>query len=377
MKSIIYVGMDVHTTNFTLCCYRFGKDEVFAVTQTEPDYKHILSYLDRVKRNYGEEYQFLCGYEAGCLGYTLYHQLTTHGVGCVILAPSTMPQVRGTIIKTDKRDAQNIARCLAFGSFSAVYIPSDEDNSVKEYIRMRDDAKGALKRVKQQLLSFCTRNGRMFTDGSSNWTLKHLAWLRKLNFDNTLLQEAFQETLASYYQAADKVERFDRRIEQLAQMESYKERVSRLSCLIGIGSITALATIVETGDFRRFPTAQHYSAYLGLVPGEDSSGQHIQRTGITKAGNSHIRKLLIESANCYGRGAVGAKSKMLAKRQEGNDPKVIAYADKANERLRRKFYRINFRSKRNIAVVAVARELACFIWGMMTNNVLPDPLGVE
>jgi len=369
--------MDVHTTSFTLCCYRFGKDEVFAVAQMEPDYKHILSYLDRVKRSYGGEYQFLCGYEAGCLGYTLYHQLTTHGVDCVILAPSTMPQLRGPIIKTDKRDAQNIAKCLAFGSFNAVYIPSDEDNSVKEYIRMRDDAKGALKRIKQQLLSFCTRNGKMFTGGRNNWTLKHLAWLRKLNFGNTLLQEAFQEILASYYQAADKAERYDRRIEQLAQMESYKERVRRLSCLMGIGSITALATIVETGDFRRFPTAQHYSSYLGLVPGEDSSGKHIQRTGITKAGNSHIRRLLIESANCYGRGVVGAKSKMLAKRQEGNEPKVIAYADKANERLRRKFYRINFRSKRTIAVVAVARELACFIWGMMTDNVLREPLGVK
>ena len=369
MKSIIYVGMDVHTTNFTLCCYNFGNDEVFAANQTEADYKHILSYLDKIKRTRGEECQFLCGYEAGCLGYTLYHQLTTHGIDCVILAPSTMPQARGPIIKTDKRDAQNIARCLAYGTFSAVYIPSDEDNSVKEYIRMRDDAKGALKKIKQQMLSFCTRNGKTFTDGSNHWTLKHIAWLRKLSFDNTLLNEAFQELLTSYFQSTEKVERYDRRIEQLAQMDSYSERVKRLSCLIGIGSTTALSTIVETGDFRRFPTAQHYSAYLGLVPGEDSSGKHIQRTGITKAGNSHIRRLLIESANCYGRGSVGAKSKMLAKRQEGNNPKVIAYADKANERLRRKFYRINFRSKRTIAVVAVARELACFIWGMMTDNI--------
>jgi len=369
MKSILYVGMDVHTTNYTLCCYRFGLEDVFAYAQVAPDYKNILGYLGKVKENNGEDCQFLCGYEAGCLGYTLYHQLTTHGVDCVILAPTSMPQMKRPAIKTDRRDAMKIAKCLANGDYSAVYIPSEEDNSVKEYIRMRDDAKGALKRIKQQLLSFCTRNGKMFTDGSSYWTLKHLAWLKKLDFGNKLLQEAYQEILASYYQATEKVDRYDRRIEEFAQMKSYNERVKKLSCLIGVGTITAMATIVETGDFRRFSTAQHYSAYLGLVPGEDSSGKHIQRTGITKAGNSHLRKLLIESAQCYGRGAVGAKSKALIKRQTGNAPQVIVYADKANERLRRRFYKISFRSKRNIAVVAVARELACFIWGMMTDHV--------
>ena len=369
MKSIIYVGMDVHTTNFTLCCYRFGIDDVFAFAQVAPDYNNILIYLEKVKQNYGEDHQFLCGYEAGCLGYTLFHQLTAHGVNCVILAPTSMPLMKKPAIKTDRRDAAKIAKCLANGDFSAVYIPSDEDNSVKEYIRMRDDAKTALKRVKQQLLSFCTRNGKMFTDGSSYWTQKHLAWLKKLDFGNSVMQETFQEILASYFYSVDKVERYDRRIEELAQMESYREKVKKLSCLIGVGTITAIATIVETGDFKRFPTAQHYSAYLGLVPGEESSGKHVQRTGITKAGNSHLRKLLIESAQCYGRGAVGQKSKMLAKRQSGNEPQVITYADKANERLRRKFYRITFRSKRNIAVSAVARELSCFIWGMMTGNI--------
>jgi len=329
------------------------------------------NYLEKVKQNYGDDHKFLCGYEAGYLGYTLFHQLNSHGIDCVILAPTSIPFLKRVEVKTDKRDAMKIAKCLANGDYSAVYIPSEEDNSVKEYIRMRDDAKIALKRIKQQLLSFCTRNGKMFTDGSSYWTLKHLAWLKKLDFGNGLLQEAFLEALSSYFHSAEKVDRYDRRIEELAQMESYRERVKKLSCLIGVGTITALATVVETGDFRRFPTAQHYSAYLGLVPGENSSGKHVERTGITKAGNSHLRKLLIESAQSYGRGAVGAKSKRLVSRQAGNDPQVIAYADRANERLRRKFYRITFRKKRNIAIAAVARELACFIWGMMTDHIGP------
>jgi len=361
--------MDVHTTSFTLCCYRFGLDDVFAFAQVAPDYKNILNYLDKVKKNYGEDHQFLCGYEAGCLGYTLFHQLTAHKVDCVILAPSSMPILPRPAIKTDKRDAMKIAKCLAYGDYSAVYIPSDEDNSVKEYIRMRDDAKTALKRIKQQLISFCIRNGMMFTEGSCYWTLKHIAWIRKLNFGNSIMQETFEEVRASYFKAADMLDRYDKRIEEFAQMESYRVRVKKLTCLIGIGSLTALATIVETGDFKRFPSAPQFAAYIGLVPGEESSGKHIQRTGITKAGNSHLRKLMVEAAHCYGRGAIGSKSKMLIKRQSGNDLQVIEYADKANERLRRRFHRINFRrQKRNIAVVAVARELACFIWGMMTDN---------
>jgi len=368
MTSIIYVGMDVHTTNYTLCCYSVAPEKIFATVTLEPDYRSILKYLDRMKRNIGGECRFLCGYEAGCLGYSLYNQLTAHGVECIILAPTTMATTRKKGIKTDKRDASNIAKCLAYNTYSPVYVPTIEDSAVKEYIRMRNDAKDTLKRIKQQLLAFCTRHGKRFTEGRNNWTQKHLAWLKKLDFSNAILKETLQEYLALYHQAADKVELFDKRISELAHTEKYEEKVKKLSCFIGIKDHTALAAIVETGDFFRFPTAQNYASYLGLVPGEDSSGESIQRTGITKAGNSHVRKLLIEAAQCYNRGSVGVKSKALKDRQAGNAQKVIAYADKANERLKRKYYRIMFHSKRNIAVTAVARELACFIWGMMTDN---------
>ena len=369
MTSIIYVGMDVHTTSYTLCCYRASDDDVFAVAAMEPQLKNILKYLARIKQNYGEEVTFQCGYEAGYLGYTLYHQLTAHEIDCVILAPSTMPQTKKNEIKTDKRDAKKVAKCLAFRTYSAVYVPTEEDNAVKEYIRMRDDEKQTLKRIKQRIISFCARHGKQFTETKNYWTIKHLAWLKKQGFGNAILQEAFQEYLTLYHQANDKVELFDQRIEEFAQQERYQEKVKKLSCLTGIKTHTALATIVETGDFARFRNARDYAAYLGLVPGEESSGQSIQRTSITKAGNSHIRRLLIESAQSYGRGRLGVKSKALKARQAGNEPQVIAYADKANERMKRKFNRIVYRSKRNIAVVAVAREIACFIWGMMTDNV--------
>jgi transposase len=343
------------------------KDEVFAFVQMEPDVKSILRYLKTIERNRGGVCEFICGYEAGGLGYTLYQQLTHYGIDCVIIAPSTMPRSKKREIKTDKRDAAKIAKCLAYHTYSAVHIPSAEDNAVKEYIRMRDDEKGTLKRIKQRIISFCTRHGQHYTEGS-NWTLKHIDWLKRLDFGNSILQETFEEYMILYFQARDKVECYDKRIEELSHLECYEEKVKKLSCLIGVKKHTALATIVETGDFSRFKTARQYAAFLGLVPGENSSGGTTQRTGITKTGNTHVRRLLVEAAHSYGRGKAGAKSKTLAKRQEGNEPKVIAYADKANERLRRKFYKLLFRSKYNIAATAVARELACFIWGMMTGN---------
>ena len=370
MTSIIYVGMDVHTTNYTLCCYSVATDMVFATATMDPQYTNIVKYLDRVNMELGGDCHFKCGYEAGSLGYSLYHQLAGQGISCVILAPSTMATTRKKKgIKTDKRDASNIAKCLAYNTYSPVHVPTDEDNAVKEYIRMRNDAKDTLKRYKQQLLAFCTRNGKRFTEGRSNWTQKHLAWLAKLDLGNAILNETLQEYLTLYRQAADKVGLLDKRIAEMARTEVYAERVEKLSCFIGIKEHMALATIVEIGDFARFPTAQHYASYLGLVPGEDSSGDSVQRTGITKAGNTHVRKLMVEAAQCYSRGAIGAKGKALKGRQAGKDPKVVAYADRANERLKRKCYRIMFKSKRNIAVTAVARELACFTWGMMTGNI--------
>lgn len=368
MTSIIYVGMDVHIASYTLSCYTAHDNRSFATMEVAPDYKRIVQYLNQVKSDYEGRCRFVCGYEAGCLGYTLYHQLTHAGFECIILAPSTMPETPRKQVKTDKRDAMKIARCLAHHTYSPVYIPTEEDNSVKEYIRMRNDEKSTLKRRKQQLLSFCTRNGRIYDQGSY-WTQKHIVWLRSLRFSNPVLNEAFQEYLILYFQSSQKIASFDARIEQFAQAEAYIDCVSRLSCLIGVKTHTALSVIVEIGDFKRFPSASHFAAYLGLVPGENSSGATIRRTGITKAGNTHLRTLLVESAQGYTRGQVGFKSKALYARQKGNSPQVIAYADKANERLRRKYYRIHHHASYNIAKTAVARELACFIWGLMTDHI--------
>lgn len=372
MNRILKIGMDVHSTNYTLCAMEpvIGEDDrVFATIKVTPDYKNILMFIENLKMKLGADnkYDIQCGYEAGCLGYSLYNQLTSAGVKCVILAPTTMLTQQGVRIKTDARDAYMIAQCLSYGGYHAVYIPTEEDDSVKEYLRMRDDHKLALKTVKQQINAFCLRHGYQYE--GTKWTIAHLKWLRKLDVKG-LNKETLDEYMATYEENEAKIERYDKRIEEISEQEKYWEKVKRLECFLGIKTHTALSLVVETGDFKRFAKGNVYAAYLGLAPGEHSSSDSINRTGITKAGNRHLRSLLIESAGGICKGAVGHKSKDLRARQNGNTAEVIAYADKANTRLRSRYYKfIRHGKKRNVAVAAIARELACFVWGMMTDNI--------
>ena len=372
MNRIIKIGMDVHSTNYTLCAMEptiGAEDRIFGEVQVAPDYKAIICFIESLKMKLGfyDDYSIECGYEAGCLGYRLYHQLTGAGIKCVILAPTTMLTQQGQRIKTDKRDAHLIAQCLCYGGYHPVYIPTGEDNAVKEYIRMRDDHKQAHKKVKQQIHAFVLRHGHQYT--GTKWTIKHVTWLRKLELE-PMYRETLDEYLASYEEQEAKIERYDKRIEEIAAEERYQKNAKDLGCFLGIRTHTALSLIVETGDFKRLAKGNTYAAFLGLAPGEHSSSKNVNRLGITKAGNAHLRCLLIEAANGICKGAIGHKSKELRSRQAGRSAEVIAYADKANTRLRSKYYRmIRHGKKKNVAIAAVARELACFIWGMMTGNI--------
>ena len=371
MNRILKIGMDVHSTNYTVCVVEpklEGDPDLLYEVQVEPDYLNVVKIVSTLKQKYKDDtLHVTCGYEAGCLGYTLYHDLTNAGINCIILAPSTMAMPGGKRIKTDKRDAWLIAKCLANGGYNAVHIPTSEDEDVRDYLRMRADHKGQQKALKQQINSFCLRHGYKYQ--KSKWTGAHLEWLRTLLLD-PLQRESLNEYLLTYENLEDKIRRFDARIEELASGERYVDSVKKLTCFNGVKTQAALSLIVETGDFRRFSKGYTYAAYLGLAPGERSSSTDINRLPITKAGNKHARTLLVEAAQSICKGRVGAKSKALIARQKGNDPSVIAYADKAGERLRRKYYRMFHKGKqRNTAVIAVARELACFVWGMMTDNI--------
>ena len=367
----VYVGMDVHKENFTLCSFTIEEDKASHIQTTASDYKQVLKYLEFLRTIYGDNANFICGYEAGCLGFTLYHQLTDHNVNCVILAPTTMMVQRGKKkIKTDKRDAALIGRCLAQHNYSPVHIPTELDEKTKEYLRMRQDHKIALKKIKQQILAFCLRHNYRYEGGNSYWTVTHIKWLKSLKPDG-LYKEILDEYLMTFDTLTDKIKRMDARIEELASREEYREKVKKLCCFLGVKTNTALSVIVEVGDFHRFATAERFDSYIGLVPGENSSGGDQTRLSITKAGNVHVRSLLVEAAQSYSHGKIGFKSKELKSRQSGNTPQVIAYADKANERLRRRYYKmvLDKSKKTNVAKTAIARELACFMWGMMTEHI--------
>lgn len=356
MYRIIKIGMDVHSANYTLCAMEptiGAEDRIFGEVQVAPDYKEVICFIESLKMKLGlGSYDSIeCGYEAGCLGYTLYHQLTGAGIKCVILAPTTMLTHQGQRIKTDKRDARLIAQCLCYGGYHPVYIPTGEDDAVKEYLWMRDDHKLALKKLKQQISAFVLRHGHSYT--GTKWTGRHLAWLKKLELD-PMYRETLDEYMASYEEQEAKIERYDKRIEEIASETRYQENVKKMGCFLGIRTHTALSLLVETGDFKRFAKGNIYAAFLGLMPGEHSSSDNVNRLGISKAGNTHLRCLLTEAAKGICKGDVGHKSKDLRSRQNGQPAEIIAYADKANIRLRGKYYKmIRHGKKKNVATTAV------------------------
>ena len=369
MNTIAFIGMDVHTSSYTLCVYDEVTQDAKHVVRTEADPLNVLKYISNLRYRYYEPgTEFICGYEAGCLGYSLYRYLEGHNQRCVILAPSTMHREQSRPIKNDRRDAKLIAQCLAHGTYKAVYVPDEKDDAVKEYIRMRTDHKDALKKIKQQILALTARLGHQYAKGNY-WTQAHLKWLRSLQLGG-VYQETLLEYLATYDRLSEAIERFDARIEELAEDDRYRENVKKLVCFKGVRTHTALSLLVETGDFNRFEKAGQFAAYLGLVPGQHDSGGHGKNCGITKTGNKHLRTLLVEAAQGFSHGRPGSKGRVLKARQAGNPPDVLEYADRANERLRRKYGRLTAMSlkRSNVAKAAVARELACFIWGMMTGR---------
>ena len=301
------------------------------------------------------------------MGYALHDELQKKSIECKILAPSKIPITPGEI-KTDRRDSRKIARCLAYNLASYVYVPDLQDKSIRDYLRLREDAKLVEKKYKQRVNAFCLQNGFHYSK-PSKWTKAHVYWLNHLDMGDPVKNETLKEYMVFLEDAQRKVDVYDKRIIDFCSLDRYSRKVKELQCLIGIKDLSAITLIVETGDFSRFATPGQYAAFTGLVPGESSSSDNVNRLSITKAGNAHLRTTLVEAAQSYSRGTPGHKSKLLADRQNGNREEVIRYADHANERLQRKYWRtFNKSGKRNIAVTAVARELACYVWGIMTDH---------
>ena len=374
MNRIVYIGMDVHTSNYTLCSldpgYGVKKDNYFAEVQFTNNFvTNVVNYVSNLKKKL-KDCEFVCGYEAGCLGYSTYKDLTKAGIKCVIMAPSTMAvQKGGKKVKNDRRDARVIAQCLAYQTYKEVYVLSEHDEAVRGYLRMRDSHKKELKRIKQQIIAFCTGHG-LFSPTKSNWTVAHLKWLKDLKFNDPVEQESLNEYLSSLTFLSDKIKAMDVRIEELASEKQYCENVKKLRCIKGIETNVALTLLAEIGDFNRFSKPTDFAAYLGLIPGEQSSGDKVRGTGITKAGNSTLRQKLTEAAKGYWRGRIGMKSATFKKFEKELPKEVTEYALKANTRLQRKFFNMTHVKGKNmnVAASACAREMACFVWGLITNH---------
>ena len=380
MKSLVYVGMDVHKESYSLCTYLPNEGVFVGETKIDAKPSLIKEYLESTKKmlineNGFEDVEFITGYEAGCLGFSLYKELTKYGINCKIIAPTTLTKTADSSLKkSDRKDARMLARNLYYGACSYVHIPDDVDLETKEYIRMRVAHKRALKKLKQQILSFCLRCGYKY-EGKMYWTARHISFLKDLELKG-LLKETMDEYIDSYEKSVEKLNRLEGKIEVIANMERYKEKTDKLACLKGITKTSALTIISEVSDFTRFGTPNEFCSFLGLVPAEHSSGGTNPNLGITKLGNITIRTQLIESAQSIVIGSPGVKSKRIIARQKDQPVRVISYCDRATERLMRKYHRLLNRGvARNKCVTAVARELACFIWGLMNDRLEERVIG--
>ena len=362
MGSVRYVGMDVDAEKIALAVLGRGGSEPVEERMIPNKPSAVRKYFEGLM---GDGKVHSC-YEAGCFGFTLHRQLTGMGVECLVAAPGLIPSRPADRVKTDRRDARSLARSLRSGDLTGVSVPTEGDEAVRDYLRMHEDLKSDLKKAKQRTLHFLLRHGLRYTEGN-NWTGKHRAWLKSVELGEPTAQETLVEYLCHISDLEEKCARIKGRIEEIAEEPKYRERVSALKAFKGIETLIGLSLVAEIGDFRRFARAQQFMAFLGLVPSERSSGGKRRLGGITKAGNSHLRKLLVEAAWHYR--SYHPTSVRLMKRRQGLPQPLISYANRAGRRLSRKYQRLVFRGKRSqVAVTAVARELCGFIWGAMVGE---------
>ena len=362
-SKVLYVGMDVDKEKIAMAALAGDSNEFISEQLVRNDSAAVAKYFRKLMK---DGIEVIACYEAGCFGFRLARQLSDMEIGCAVAAPGMLPKMPSDRVKTDRRDARTLAKALRNGDVHNVYVPTKQDESVRDYLRMYEDVKGNVKRVKQRILGFLLRKGIRYTD-SGNWTAAHRKWLRALEMEQPISQETLDEYLVTLSELEESCQRIAARIEQIALEERYAEPVAQLKAFKGIATLIALSFIVEIGDFRRFATAQQFMAFLGLVPSEHSSGSHRRQGSITKSGNSHLRKLLVEAGWHYR--SYHPVSKRLAKRREGLSPQLVAYAHRAGRRLNKKFLRMIFTGKPSqVAATAVARELSGFIWGAMTGK---------
>ena len=366
-----YVGLDVHKETIAVAVAPAGRESPTYFGELANTRTAIGKLAEKLGRHYdGEVIQFC--YEAGPCGYEVYRQLKGLGFDCAVVAPSRIPKAPGERIKTDRRDACKLARLLRSGELTPVWVPDEDQEAMRDLVRARADVKNAERKARQQLGAFLLRHGRHWS--RSCWTQAHFAWLDSQRFELDWQEWAFREYLDGVRAAGDRVSALTKLLHEALASWSMAPVVRSLMALRGVDVITAMTVLCELGDVSRFDEPRQLMAYLGLVPSEHSSGSRRRQGGITRTGNRHVRRTLVESAWCYrfpARRTAHLKRKAAAASDEA---KAIAW--KAQRRLCGR-YRHLLKAGKNSkqANVAVARELTGFIWDIVRQEIgrVPPP----
>lgn len=363
-SKMIYVGLDVHKDSIVIAVAEAGRGPARAVATIPFEWNALRKVLERL----GPKAEVACCYEAGPTGYGLVRALRAAGWACDVIAPSLVPKKAGERTKTDRRDAAKLATNLRNGELVAVAVPDETCEAIRDLERARDDAKKAERVARHQLSKFLLRHGRRYP-GKTAWNEAHRSWVAGQEFAEPAQAHVLADGLAAVEAAGLRVAQLTRRLRELAETWDRGPLVKALQALRGVEFVTAVTVAAEVGDFRRFATAGDFMGYVGLIPTEQTSGTTCRRGPISKAGNAHVRRLLVESAWHYRRQP--RMTKALRERSAGVAPGVCAIAWKAQKRLHNRMGRLVGRGKHPAeAVTAVARELAGFIWAIGREEVL-------
>jgi transposase len=358
--SVFFIGLDTSKSKISVAVAdgaRNGEVRFFGDISSEP--ASVTSMVNRLSKRGGKLH--FC-YEAGPTGYGLYRQIIELGHDCVVVAPSLVPRRAGDRVKTNRRDAVSLARLHRAGELTSVWVPDEGHEAIRDLVRAREAANDALKQARQQLQSFLLRHGRIYT-GRKPWTRAHVRWLACQGFDHP----AHQILLAEYCQAIEdagvRLDRLTKLVAETAASWSMAPVVAAYQAMRGVAFMTAVTFVVEIGDVRRFDNPRQLMAYLGLVPSESSTGERVKRGGITKAGNTRARRVLIEGAWTYRFPA--RVSPTIQARLEGLPRTVREIAWKGQIRLCARYRKLIAAGKpKVVAVTAIAREMAAFLWAI-------------
>lgn len=357
MDSLTHVGLDVHKESTAVAVLRPGEVQPdHRVISTTPEaYRRLVSKL-------GTENIVAC-YEAGPCGFDPHRMLTALGWPTDVIAPTLIPRRAGDRIKTDRLDARMLARLHRAGQLTAIRVPSPQEEAVRDLLRARENIKTDRRCAIVRVKAFLLRRGIHSPKG---WNSSHDTWARGLRFDEQAAREALDALLGAVQTRDVALRSLDIKIHEWAERDPLATPVARLRTLRGIDTLIAATIAAEVADFRAFPTAPAFMSFTGLVPSEHSSGARTQRGSITKTGNHHLRRVLVESAWSYRHRP--AISYQLRRRQEQQPQAVLAHSWAAQHRLHNKYVKVAARHNRNVAIVAVARELAGFIWALMNEH---------